>query len=67
MNGYFERMVRAIASEHGIVDKFIGDAVMATFGGLLTISDPTACAYRAALGELTVKGRRGAFPIYGAS
>ncbi len=32
LNSYFDRMVEAIISENGTVDKFIGDAVMAEFG-----------------------------------
>ena len=33
LNSYFELMVQAIIKEEGIVDKFLGDAVMATFKG----------------------------------
>ena len=32
LNGYFAEMVAAIHQQHGIVDKFIGDAVLAVFG-----------------------------------
>lgn len=32
LNGYFSEMVKAIQSNGGMVDKFIGDAVMAVFG-----------------------------------
>lgn len=32
LNGYFAEMVAAIHQHHGIVDKFIGDAVLAVFG-----------------------------------
>ncbi|MEM8697774.1 MAG: adenylate/guanylate cyclase domain-containing protein, partial [Pseudomonadota bacterium] len=32
LNDYFERMVDCIADEGGILDKFIGDAIMAGFG-----------------------------------
>ena len=32
MNGYFDRMVRAIQQEGGAIDKFIGDAIMAFWG-----------------------------------
>jgi class 3 adenylate cyclase len=48
LNAYFERMVAAIRSEHGVVDKFIGDAVMAVFGGLVELEDPATSAVRAA-------------------
>ncbi|MDP2345764.1 MAG: adenylate/guanylate cyclase domain-containing protein [Deltaproteobacteria bacterium] len=48
LNIYFDRMVQAIEAEGGVVDKFIGDAVMATFGGVLTVDNPSASAVRAA-------------------
>jgi adenylate cyclase len=32
LNAYFSEMVQAITHHHGMVDKFIGDAVMAIFG-----------------------------------
>lgn len=32
LNGYFSEMVKAIQNNGGMVDKFIGDAVMAVFG-----------------------------------
>jgi len=49
LNAYFDRMVRCITSEAGTVDKFIGDAVMATFGGLIEIDSPCDAALRAAV------------------
>jgi len=48
LNQYFERMVRAVESQGGVVDKFIGDAVMAVFGGLLELENPCDAAVRAA-------------------
>ena len=48
LNVYFERMVRAIESEGGVVDKFVGDAVMAVFGGLIELENPCRAAVRAA-------------------
>jgi adenylate cyclase len=33
LNEYFDIMVKEIISENGVVDKFMGDAVMATFWG----------------------------------
>lgn len=32
LNGYFAEMVAAVHAHHGMVDKFIGDAIMAVFG-----------------------------------
>lgn len=58
LNAYFEKMVAAVSAHGGTVDKFIGDAVMATFGGLLERENPcddafdAALAMRAALVEL---------------
>ncbi len=49
LNEYFDRMVSAIEQEGGTVDKFVGDAVMAVFGGLIPVHNPAACAFRAAL------------------
>jgi len=48
LNQYFDAMVGAITSRGGVVDKFIGDAVMATFGGVLAIADPAGAALDAA-------------------
>ncbi|MBD2043674.1 ATP-binding protein [Microcoleus sp. FACHB-672] len=33
INSYLSRMESAIASNHGFIDKYIGDAIMALFGG----------------------------------
>jgi class 3 adenylate cyclase len=49
LNAYFEKMVAAISAHGGVVDKFIGDAVMATFGGLLERPNPCDDAFDAAL------------------
>ena len=50
LNGYFAEMVAAIHEHHGVVDKFIGDAVLAVFGLLGTQGpeDPAVAAVRAA-------------------
>jgi len=50
LNAYFERMVQAIRGEGGVVDKFVGDAIMATFGGATELADPAGAAVRAAKG-----------------
>jgi class 3 adenylate cyclase len=49
LNEYFERMVRCITAEGGVVDKFFGDSVMAVFGGLIDVENPCECALRAAV------------------
>ncbi|MDY7230059.1 adenylate/guanylate cyclase domain-containing protein [Hyalangium rubrum] len=48
LNAYFDAMVGAITEHGGIIDKFIGDAVMATFGGLVPLENPSASALEAA-------------------
>lgn len=48
LNAYFDQMVDAIQAHGGVVDKFIGDAIMATFGGVLPLDSPAAGAVAAA-------------------
>lgn len=48
LNAYFEVMVSAIRAHGGVIDKFIGDAVMATFGGLVPLENPSVAALEAA-------------------
>jgi class 3 adenylate cyclase len=50
LNTYFDAMVAPIRAEGGVVDKFIGDAIMAVFGGVLKLDDPAGAAVRAAFG-----------------
>ena len=50
LNGYFIAMSRAIEERKGVIDKFIGDAVMALFGAPLTTPEDADNAQRAALG-----------------
>ena len=49
LNSYFTEMVEAIHGNYGVVDKFIGDAVLAVFGLLPSggIEDPAVSAVRA--------------------
>ena len=49
LNEYFDRMVAAITENGGVVDKFVGDAVMAVFGGVIDLDNPCESAVRAAL------------------
>lgn len=63
--GYFERMRQIVERHGGVVEKFIGDAVMAVFGVPVVHEDDalracrTAVEMRAALPELGVQGRIG--------
>lgn len=50
LNGYFAEMVAAIYEQNGMIDKFIGDALLAVFGllGQETNGEPAIRAVRAA-------------------
>lgn len=70
LNEYFAIMVRIIQQNHGIVDKFIGDAIMAVWGAPKTSSRDAQNAVRAciemrkALAELNIKRKgKGQPPI----
>ncbi|MBI3297264.1 MAG: HAMP domain-containing protein [Elusimicrobia bacterium] len=52
LNAYFKRMARAIEPHRGVIDKFVGDAIMALFGVPLSGPDDAAGAQRAALAML---------------
>ncbi len=49
LNEYLDAMVRAIASAGGTIDKFIGDAIMAVFGGVMDVENSCDSALAAAL------------------
>jgi len=44
LNAYMTRMVDCIERTHGVVDKFIGDAIMAVWGAPVTKGDPAVDA-----------------------
>lgn len=50
LNEHLDKMVACINSEGGVIDKFIGDAIMATFGGVMDLDNPSEAAVRAAIG-----------------
>jgi adenylate cyclase len=53
LNEYFEIMVDCILREGGMLDKFIGDAIMAAFGIPVAHADNEDRAVRAAIGMIT--------------
>jgi class 3 adenylate cyclase len=63
LNAYFDAMVECLRAHGGVVDKFIGDAVMAVFGGVLPLERPCDAAIEAArdmrarLAELNARWR----------
>ena len=50
LNRYFDRMSRVVEAHHGVVDKYIGDAIMALFGAPVSSDQAAEDAVRAALG-----------------
>jgi adenylate cyclase len=49
LNSYFERVTAAVHAEGGIVDKFMGDGVLALFNATTDLDDHSGAACRAAL------------------
>jgi class 3 adenylate cyclase len=67
LNAHFAMIGQAIEAEGGIIDKYVGDAVVAIFGALVPLPNHAAAAMRAALTvQETLRaeaGREGAFQI----
>ncbi|HIA13731.1 MAG TPA: adenylate/guanylate cyclase domain-containing protein [Nitrospirales bacterium] len=53
LNEYFTIMVECIQQEGGMLDKFIGDAIMAAFGTLMSHDDEEDRAVRTAIAMIT--------------
>ncbi len=49
LNNYFTRMIEVVANHEGMVDKLIGDSVMALFGAPITLGDEPLRAVTCAL------------------
>ncbi len=49
LNQYFEQMSECIANEKGLVNKFIGDAILAVFGAPIPLANHAESAVRAAI------------------
>jgi adenylate cyclase len=56
LNIYFDGLGRVIVAEQGMLNKYIGDAMMAVFGVPVPVPNPAAAALRAALGMREAMG-----------
>jgi adenylate cyclase len=67
LNAHFTLIGQAIEAEGGIIDKYVGDAVVAIFGALVPLPNHAAAAMRAALKVQerlgAEAGKEGAFKI----
>ena len=52
LNAFLSRMAKAIEQERGIVDKYVGDEIMAVFGAPLDLPDHAARAVAAGVGMM---------------
>jgi adenylate cyclase len=59
LGDYFTRMCAPILAERGVIDKFIGDAIMAFFGAPIAVPHSGRAAVRAALAALETSARIG--------
>ncbi|MEG4075022.1 GAF domain-containing protein [Microcoleus sp. Pol14C2] len=57
LNEYFETMVEAVIHYEGILDKFIGDALMAVFGAPLPLNPPESHGWMAVQSALDMRRR----------
>jgi adenylate cyclase len=67
LNAFLSRVGRAIERERGIVDKYVGDEIMAVFGAPLDLPDHAARAVAAGVGMLeelrALNDERGTTPL----
>ena len=57
LNSYFSEMTEAVQQNGGMIDKFIGDGIMASFGAPQALPNASRCALEAAQ-EMLVRLRR---------